>query len=365
MGIPIHRLLGASALLAMLPWAASAQVDDPALMTAELMPRVERSLLLSAVDSGEGLVVVGERGHVLRSGDGTHWRQVDGVPTRSTLTAVAAVGGSLWAVGHDGVILHSADGGLSWERQRADPRHADSADPDQGRPLLDVLFRDELRGIAVGAYALYLETVDGGQTWTERDLGGGVAGAGDDALEATADDDAGEGDEWLFSDEDLALEAEENPHLNAIARTPGGRIMIAGERGAAYRSFDDGETWERLALPYEGSMFGVLGWGEDRVLIFGLRGNVLESFDFGTTWQAVDSGVESSLMGGRALEDGGAVLVGAEGRVVRRDSAGQPFRVQTYVNEDGETPILADVLPLADGAFLVIGERGIGRFPPQ
>ena len=49
---------------------------------------------------------------------GNDWRQVDGVPTRSTLTAVTTVGNDAWAVGHDGIILHSGDGGLTWQRQR-------------------------------------------------------------------------------------------------------------------------------------------------------------------------------------------------------------------------------------------------------
>lgn len=370
MAKPKHPLLAALApatavalccALAMAQDSPGVPDDDPALLPAEIMPRAPRSLLLALSRTGGGYLAVGERGHVLRSADGTEWDQIAQVPTRSTLTAASAVGDALWAVGHDGVILHSADGGRSWERQRADPRQPESTDPDRGRPLLDVLFVDAERGLAVGAYSLMLETVDGGRTWVERDVSAGTGGHTDEEAARAAEAD----ESWLFSDEDLELEAEENPHLNAIARTPGGRWIIAGERGAAFRSLDDGASWERLSLPYEGSMFGVLTWGEEHVLMFGLRGNVLESFDFGDTWQAVGNGSEASLMGGLALADGGAVLVGAEGRVLVRAHTGEPFRLTTFLNEEGETPVLADVAPLAEGEYLVIGERGVGRHRPE
>ncbi|PKL98447.1 MAG: hypothetical protein CVV17_10340, partial [Gammaproteobacteria bacterium HGW-Gammaproteobacteria-7] len=237
-----------------------AQEADPALLDTEVQPRAEQSLLLSAVNTGDSILVVGERGHVLVSDEGTAWTQMTRVPTRSTLNAAFARGKQVWAAGHDGMILHSGDAGQTWEIQRSDPRPADSFDPDQGLPLLDILFVDDQHGWAVGAYALLLETQDGGATWNHRDLSEQalqVVEEGQAAAEELAAEDESE-DGWLFSDDELELEAEENPHLNAIAATPGGRLIVAGERGAAYRSFDAGATWQRLSLPYEGSMFGAL-----------------------------------------------------------------------------------------------------------
>ncbi|MBK8284566.1 MAG: hypothetical protein IPK97_06570 [Ahniella sp.] len=84
--------------------------------------------------------------------------------------------------------------------------------------------------------------------------------------------------ELEFDASDLDLDEETDPHLNAIARTGNGNLFIVAERGAAFRSRDDGgSTWERIQLPYEGSMFGVIGGEGDHVLSFGLRGNVYES----------------------------------------------------------------------------------------
>ena len=122
------------------------------------MPLAARSLLLDAATAGDRILAVGERGHVLISDDhGQSWIQAK-VPTRSTLTAVAAADRQhAWAVGHDGVILHSADGGLSWGCQRFAP--------EDDRPLLDVWFADRERGLAIGAFGTVLATADGGDSW--------------------------------------------------------------------------------------------------------------------------------------------------------------------------------------------------------
>lgn len=359
-------LVAALLLILAFPLAAQSPEDpgdvpanDPAVLDAEPMPRASRSLLLDVMANGKGLAAVGERGHVLLSADGREWAQAERVPTRSTLTAVAEAGGSYWAVGHDGVIIHSRDNGRTWERQRVSPWQAGGVDPAAGVPLLDVMFLDENHGFAVGAYSLLLETRDGGASWEGRFLAEETDIPDEAATAAPAGADPGD---WTFSDEELQLEAEADPHLNAIARTGSGALMIAGERGTVFRSRDRGETWERLSLPYEGSMFGVLSWQGDHVLVFGLRGNVFESPDLGDNWREVDTGTSSSLMGGHALPHGGAIIVGAEGVVLHRERADAPFRARTFVNSAGETPVLADVLATDDGGFVVVGDRGVDRY---
>lgn len=339
---------------------------DPALLAAEPARLAARSLLLDVAESDQRAIVVGERGHVLVSESRQDWRQVEDVPTRTTLTAVATAGSQAWAVGHAQVILHSADGGLSWERQYVDPYDPDDwEDIANGAPLLDVLFLGGSHGIAIGAYGLMLVTTDGGTHWERQYLDGSSAlpAADDPDVEAPEDaspDDAEGGDEdWTFSDEDLLLEELTDPHLNAIARTGSGALFIAAERGSAFRSRDQGRTWERIAIPYDGSMFGVLGFDGDRVLVFGLRGNAFESEDLGSSWIALDTGTEQSLQGGAVLPGGGAVLVGSGGVVLVRRAAGEPFEEHRY--EDGG--VLAEVLPVGGTRQLVlVGERGIARF---
>lgn len=334
---------------------------DPALLDAEIQPRASRSMLLDAVRTNAGYFVVGERGHVLVSEDGTSWKQA-GIPTRSTLTSIATADGMLWAAGHDGVIVHSTDGGQTWTRRRAAPWSYDIVDPSEGVPVLDLLFTDASHGFAIGAYSLMLVTTDGGVTWTARSALGDTGAEAEPAADDTA---AAEGDDWTFDESDLALDAESDPHFNAIARAGSGALVIAGERGAFLRSRDNGETWESKRLPYEGSMFGVLSWADDHILVYGLRGNVYESRDLGDSWTRVETGITTSLMGGHALDNGGAILVGANGVVLMRPDADAPFTATTFETGTGETPLLSGVLPAGDAGFLVIGDKGADLYRPQ
>lgn len=326
---------------------------DPASLNSELMPRAANSLLLDIAIATSRAVVVGERGHVLVSETRREWRQIENVPTRSTLTGVTAVGDKLWAVGHDGVILHSTDGGLVWQRQRVAPYDSERSDALNGAPLLDVLFLDENNGFAIGAYALMLRTRDGGTTWERQAM------VPELAAESAADDEDGD---WTFDSAELELEAETDPHLNAIARTGDGSLMIVAERGAAFVSTNGGNEWQRLKMPYEGSMFGVIGYQGRKVLAFGLRGNVYESADLGITWAKVDTGVNLSLFGGTSTPGGGAVLVGANGMVLTRSTNQGSLLAHSHPDES----VLAAVAPFgSDGEVIVVGENGVALYKPN
>lgn len=364
--------LAAGLALALAGGAAGAQPATPVVDAAEAMPLVmEQGLFLDFAEGSNRAIAVGERGHIAVSESRSDWRQVENVPTRATLTGVAAVGERAWAVGHDGTILGSEDGGLSWSVQRVDvwkPLADDDFDaefdPTQGAPLLDVIALDRDHVIAIGAYSLMLVSRDGGRSWDKVDPNAAVVDP--DAAEAAAAAaepaaEAGSQDDWLLDDESLILDEEEDPHLNGITRTPDGGLLIVAERGAGFRSLDQGQTWQRLSLPYEGSMFGVLALGEGHVLAYGLRGNVQESFDFGDTWIELDTGTELSLQGGAVLSDRSVLLVGANGVMLHRPAGASGFTVQIYTNERQETPVLSAVLPISAREVLLAGEKGLGR----
>jgi photosystem II stability/assembly factor-like uncharacterized protein len=268
---------------ALLPWTEREAAGGE---SSVLAPLAARSLLLDAAVAGERVVAVGERGHVLLSDDaGAGWHQVV-VPTRTTLTAVyfpTAKQG--WAVGHDAVIIHTADGGESWELQYSAP--------DLESPLLDVWFRDERRGFAVGAYGLFVETADGGASWSSR----------------------------LITDQDV--------HYNAIAAAPDGSLFLAGEMGSLFRSDDTGQSWVALDSPYHASFFGALARPDGGILVFGLRGHVYRSDDGGLTWIEAVTGTEASLMGGAALGGDQVVLGGVTGVLLRSNDGGRSFEAAT------------------------------------
>lgn len=282
---------------------------------AEIMPKASKSLLLDVTFNGNQYVAVGERGHILASTDGSNWAQVN-VPVRSPLTAITfSSPDNGWAVGHDGVILATNDGGKTWVLQ--------NFNPDDEFPLqfLDVHFVDDQRGFAIGTYGLMMETRDGGLNWADSDAP-------------------------AIRDEEL--------HLNSMIRLNDGTLLVSGETGMMGRSTDDGESWERLESPYESSLFGAAPHGDAGALVYGLRGNLFVTDDVGEgEWRKVETGTVASFFGGDRLPDGGYVMVGLNGTILTAGPAVQEVRRSS----DPEGKPLAAVTPIADG-LLVVGQGG-------
>jgi photosystem II stability/assembly factor-like uncharacterized protein len=221
---------------------------------------------------------------------------------------------------------------------------------------LDILFTDANNGIAIGANSLMLVTSDGGVTWTAKQ----ALPRSEAPTAAPVANDAG-----VFSQDQLTLGEETDPHFNSIARTGSGALVIVGERGTFLRSRDGGATWQKVGFPYAGSMFGVLAWEGDHILAFGLRGNIYESVDLGDNWHKVASNISSSVIGGQALANGGAILVGSNGVVLYRKDASTPFELQHFQNAAGETPVLANAYDAGNGQFLLIGDKGVDLYQPK
>jgi photosystem II stability/assembly factor-like uncharacterized protein len=114
---PIALLL--LALATTLPLSSrSAGFADVLDTPAEMSPLASKSLLQAVTRVGDRLVAVGQRGHiVISTAGGTTWKQTS-VRVSSDLTSVFFVDNKQgWVVGHDGVILHTDDGGDKWDVQ--------------------------------------------------------------------------------------------------------------------------------------------------------------------------------------------------------------------------------------------------------
>jgi photosystem II stability/assembly factor-like uncharacterized protein len=339
------RYIGATSLITLPLIALSLEIakDDPSVSTSEIMPKAQHSLLLDIAKSGTGFVAVGERGNIITSVDGQSWVQSK-VPTRSTLTTVSVQGSNIWAAGHDGVIIYSNDSGKTWQRQRVQPWSADSQEITNGSAIMDTLFVDENIGYALGSYSLMLKTQDGGKTWDAVDISGSSSASAPTDMVAT--------NSGTFDANDLTIAAEDDPHLNSITRTQSGKLIVMGERGAGFRSDDDGATWQKLRLPYGGSMFGVISLGGEKILTFGLRGNVFESNDAGSTWTKIETGTDVSLQGGTVSDDGTVVLVGSNGALFVKKSNQSAFVLRRVQLKTGQGPAFSAVIPSNSGYML-------------
>ena len=103
---------------------------------------------------GQQLVVVGDRGAIVRSDNGgTSWQAVTS-HTKADLIAVVRQGQELVAVGGFGVIVRSVDGGASWQPVTS---HTDAN--------LNAVVRQDKKLVAVGSGGTIVRSDDGGASW--------------------------------------------------------------------------------------------------------------------------------------------------------------------------------------------------------
>lgn len=285
--------------------------------TAYQAPLVEQSLLLD-IAANKQLVMVGERGHILLSDNGTQYRQAT-VPTTATLTAVFTVGDNIWAAGHDATILHSADNGQTWTIQ--------FEAPDMQRPFLDITFFNAQHGIAVGAYGMFYRTRDGGATWNPE-----LHAALLDPYDREYLEQIREEDEAFYQQELNSI----LPHINRVTQVEE-TLYLAGEAGTLAYSQDQGQTWQRYEVDYTGSFFDIKALDESTMLTVGLRGNVFVMREPGQ-WEYVNTCSTSTLNSIFVGSDTTIHALGNNGMIVTLNRPLPVSQLDPYANPAQCTP---------------------------
>ena len=278
-------------------------------------------LLLGADLSKDAMILVGERGTILRSTDsGKSWqRHETGVTAAITSVSFAADGLHGWVAGHGALILTTTDGGETWSEAYQGENREDS--------FLDIHVVDQNTIIAVGAYGYYVESRDAGLTWKAR----------------------------YVQDEDS--------HLNRITRASDGTLYLAGERGSLLASADKGLEWQPIPAPYQGSFYGILPLQNGKLLAHGLRGHIYLSDNHGEDWSPVSIDSHPLLSVSYQLPDATIILAGQSRAFLISKDGGTTFQPWTDVNI---TTGLAAIIQGPDGKLWGLGEAGLSLLPtPQ
>ena len=328
-----------------------------------------KSVLMAMTPDNNAILAVGERGHIINWKSQSDWQQQQS-PVSVSITHIRVLSnGSKIAVGHDGVILKSAPESNTWRKvftgaeltklkiaqvkeqykalQLVITNTQDENELDEltyqledlafviednqleltsgpNKPLLSVTSTANDTLFATGAYGSFLTSNDLGETWS------------------------------LISQR---LDNPDNFHLNSVITNPDDQLYIVGENGMGFHSDNQGETWSSMALPYSGSLFGIIAnpTNPAQLVAFGLQGNLMVSLDGGAHWQHKKLPTSASLLGGTFSKQGKAYLVGHGGLIVDL----LPEDLSTLaINKHPSGAALSSVL-VQESSLVLAGQFGI------
>lgn len=199
------------------------------LVPSRILRKSHKAILSKILPFRDGALVSGERGHLFQLDLNTLKMTQMKLPASQFITSIASnARDKIWAVGHDSLILYSANGGQSFSVQNIDIK--------KESPIFDISMDDTGQGLVVGAYGYALSTVDGGQKWST-----------------------------------VEIDVEE-PHLYSVERDHKGNYYICGEFGSLYKLDSSFKLLKKYSLDIETSFFGLEVLSEDSFFAYGLRG---------------------------------------------------------------------------------------------
>jgi photosystem II stability/assembly factor-like uncharacterized protein len=173
-----------------------------------------------------------------------------------------------WVVGTHGRILHSNDGGLSWESQESGTNEE----------LVHLKFVNDRQGWVVGDKGIILYTDDGGKNWERQN-------------------------------------SSVRSHLYHIETRGKDTAIVVGENGVILRTSNGGDDWERVAVDTKETLVNV-GFVGNQGWIVGWNGTILRSGDGGKNWVEQESGTHANLYG-LSVSKKEVWVSGAEGFVLK------------------------------------------------
>ncbi|MBN1447149.1 MAG: hypothetical protein JXA28_04405 [Bacteroidetes bacterium] len=251
--------------------------------------------ILFAIDLLDENVVtaVGENGLILHSTDGgSNWREIPSGTTQ-VLRRIRWHSPSLGVIlGNSGTALKSTDAGQSWT----------SLNTGTSKTLLDIHFFDNRTWILIGQAAQVLNTTDGGATFSDDGSGTnnyneiaiygdfGVLVGNKGTIRVTRDG----GKKWRSSTSPIDLE------LTSVSIGDDSTAVIVGVNGSILRSSNRGEEWEEIytSVPISNyRLSAVQHLTRDHVVFAGYGGLVFESSDAGVTWIPQESNTHLNIEG--------------------------------------------------------------------
>lgn len=208
-----------------------------------------------------------------------------------------------WAVGGNGALLATVDGGATWRMQRRPTEDS----------VRDVYFSDEGNGWLVCERSIYqLTTKDDPRTYLMNTRNGGANWQRVNVIGIDAD-----------------------ARLVRALFASGGRGWAFGEAGALFTTRDHGATWARQRVPTPYLLLGGAFLDSERGWLVGANATVLETSDGGETWRAgaVADGASVRFTAVSFVDARRGWAVGTAGRIFATRDGGRNWRAQVSNTE--------------------------------
>jgi photosystem II stability/assembly factor-like uncharacterized protein len=267
------------------PQARGRSVEPPAVARGDFIYGI------AAAPTGSGVLAAGSEGKVWRgTADGASWRVLP-TPTRANLQDIAA-----WdsmhavAVGNDGVVIITDDGGDAW-------RQVDAPRSPVANKLMRVRTDGDSEAWAVGEMGAVLHSTDFGASW----------------VRSAPEQDAAWNDVHVYD----------------------GKVWLAGEFGRIAYSVDGGASWHRAASPVEASLMAISFRDPMNGIAVGVEGIVLLTGDGGAHWTEAQKPTAEHLFD-VAWDGANWIVVGDKGQLLKGDALARHWEVlRASANERG------------------------------
>jgi photosystem II stability/assembly factor-like uncharacterized protein len=267
---------------------------------------------------GSAAVVVGEAGLVMTSADaGLTWqRQPSGINVQLRSVTLRS-GNRVDAVGDNGTMIYSTDGGRSWSRRALPAASPNAASAQRAAPsgLSAMTWATDERGFVTSVDGSIYRSEDGGGTWS------------------------------------LSFPDPQHPAgLFNVAFRDSAHGAAVGSSGRVMTTDDAGRTWIQRPNDKLDTLYAV-AWHDSAVVAVGAHGAIVRSTDAGLSWVPVSSGVTDDLNDIQLSRDGKGTIVGMNGLVLRSSDAGASW-TRVDIGSNGH---LSSVAQLGGTTELLVG----------
>lgn len=193
----------------------------------------------------------------------------------------AVTGNMAYAVGDQGNIAKTANGGRYWQEQKANTEVS----------LRAVHFNDTNTGWVVGRKGTVLHTIDGGKNWQTH-------------------------------------QSFTQKTLHAVHSVNEQKLWVAGDSGTIFHSPDSGDSWTQQSSPVNETFKAIQFINPDTGWVVGTGGTILRTIDGGNSWQQQNSSTGKDLKAIHINSDQTGWVAGADGTILRTENGGKTWQKQ-------------------------------------